>query len=141
MTKAGRHTKAVRPFSGGIRRGVPAIRPASALLVWLMLTGCSAPLANAPIIGEPANTPARAETAPSYLPVHDVPPPREEAVPPLEERTKLQKELLAARDRQNAQAEALAKGSSPVKKKAAPAKPARGQAKDEGTVAPKDASR
>jgi hypothetical protein len=46
------------------------------------------------------------------MPVHDVPPPREERVPSGEEQTRLQKELLAARDRQKAKADALAKESA-----------------------------
>ena len=74
-----------------------------------LASGCATQLADAPIIGVPANAPARPATPTAYLPIHDVPPPREEVVPSDDQRARLSKELLAARDRQNAQAEALAK--------------------------------
>jgi len=120
------------------------IRGAALLLSLTLLAGCSAAtIANAPGVGEPANTPARSETATPFLPVHDVPPPREEPVPTLEERTKLQKELLATRDRQNAEANSLAKGTAPPKKaaskKTASQKPSQPDAKAQGNDT-KDAS-
>ena len=76
------------------------------------LGGCSIPVADLPGIGLPGNAPARAETPPAYLPVHDVPPPRDEAVLTADEQKKIQTDLLNARDKQNAQASALVKSSS-----------------------------
>ena len=62
--------------------------------------------------GVPGNAPARTENQPAYLPVHDVPPPRDEAVLSADEQKKIQTDLLNARDKQNAQASALVKGTN-----------------------------
>ena len=59
-------------------------------------------IADAPLMGLPANTPPRPANPGEYLPVHDVPPPREETVLDRSQQEKLEKELLAARDRQTA---------------------------------------
>ena len=56
-----------------MRHAVPAI-----LLLALALGGCASVVADVPLVGVPANAPARPETAGTYLPVHDVPPPRQE---------------------------------------------------------------
>jgi hypothetical protein len=77
-----------------------------------VLSGCSIPIADLPLIGVPANAPARAENPPAYMPVHDVPPPRDEAVPTVDEQKKMRDDLLAARDKQNAEASALAKSAT-----------------------------
>lgn len=53
-----------------------------------------------PLMGVPANTPARPATPAEYLPVHDLPAPRSEAVLDPAQRDKLEKDLIAARDRQ-----------------------------------------
>lgn len=66
----------------------------------LALAGCSTSIADLPLVGTPADAPARPKEAGAYLPVHDLPPDREEAAIPPAERAKLQAELLAARDRQ-----------------------------------------
>lgn len=63
------------------------------------------------MIGVPANAPARPETPAAYLPVHDLPPPREETVLTSDQQKKLQTELLSARDKTNAEAGALAKST------------------------------
>src|SRR5262249_17729388 len=84
---------------------------AGLIVVCAMLGGCSIPVADLPGIGLPANAPARTENPPAYLPVHDVPPPRDEAVLTPDEQKKIRAELLNARDKQNAQANALAKSS------------------------------
>jgi hypothetical protein len=62
--------------------------------------GCSTTIADLPGIGTPADAPARPKEAGAYLPVHDLPPDREEAAMKPAEQAKIEKELLAARDRQ-----------------------------------------
>ena len=80
----------------------------------LVLGGCSTQIADMPGVGVPAGAPERPKEAGSYLPVHDLPPERdEEAIKP-SELSKIQAELAAARDRQ-------ATASNP----ASPAKPAK----------------
>ena len=73
---------------------------ASVVLLGVALGGCSIPLADMPLVGLPANTPARPATPPDYLPVHDLPAPRDEAPLTPEQQAKLEKDLIAARDRQ-----------------------------------------
>jgi hypothetical protein len=85
---------------------------AGLIIVCAALGGCSIPIADLPGIGVPGNAPARAENPPAYLPVHDVPPPRDEAVLTADERKKIQSDLLSARDKQNAQASALLKSTN-----------------------------
>lgn len=70
------------------------------LLSALALGGCSSSIADLPLVGTPADAPARPKDAGAYLPVHDLPPDREEAVIPPAERAKIEAELAAARDRQ-----------------------------------------
>jgi hypothetical protein len=71
-----------------------------ALGVWLMasivLGGCSSQIADL----TPADAPPRPKEAGAYLPVHDVPPARDEAMMPPDQRAKIEAELMAARDRQ-----------------------------------------
>jgi hypothetical protein len=64
----------------------------------LALAGCSTSIADLPV-GTAADTPAPHDPN-GYLPVHDLPPDREEAVIPPAERAKIQAELLKARDHQ-----------------------------------------
>ena len=74
----------------------------------LALGGCSTQIADMPAVGLPAGAPERPKEAGGYLPVHDLPPERnEEAMKPAE-LAKIQSELTAARDRQ-------ATASAPVK--------------------------
>jgi hypothetical protein len=64
-----------------------------------VLGGCSTQI-DMPGIGLPAGAPERPKEAGGYLPVHDLPPERnEEAMKPAE-LAKIQSELTAARDRQ-----------------------------------------
>jgi hypothetical protein len=70
------------------------------LLSGFALGGCSSTIADMPLVGTPADAPARPKEAGAYLPVHDLPPEREEAVIPPAERAKIEAELAAARDRQ-----------------------------------------
>jgi hypothetical protein len=65
-----------------------------------VLSGCSTQIADMPGVGLPAGAPERPKEAGGYLPVHDLPPERnEEAMKPAE-LAKIQSELTAARDRQ-----------------------------------------
>jgi hypothetical protein len=66
----------------------------------LALGGCATSIADLPLVGTPADAPARPKEAGAYLPVHDLPPVREEAALPPAERAKIAAELAAARDRQ-----------------------------------------
>ena len=70
------------------------------LLSALALGGCSTSIADLPLVGTPADAPARPKETGAYLPVHDLPPNRDEAAMDPAERARLQAELLAARDRQ-----------------------------------------
>jgi len=70
------------------------------LIAVLHLGGCSSTIADLPVVGTPADAPARPKEAGAYLPVHDLPPDREQAVIPPKERAKIESELIAARDRQ-----------------------------------------
>jgi hypothetical protein len=79
----------------------------SRVVVWgvlltaaLTLGGCSSTIADLPVVGTPADAPARPKEAGAYLPVHDLPPDRDAEVIPPKERTKIEAELIAARDRQ-----------------------------------------
>ena len=75
----------------------------------LALAGCSTSIADLPLVGTPADAPARPKEAGAYLPVHDLPPDREEAAISAAERARIEAELVAARDRQASAA--LAKDS------------------------------
>jgi len=66
----------------------------------LALGGCSSSIADLPMVGTPADAPARPNDSGAYLPVHDLPPDREQAALPPAERAKIEAELAAARDRQ-----------------------------------------
>jgi hypothetical protein len=66
----------------------------------LALGGCSSSIADLPLVGTPADAPARPKEAGAYLPVHDLPPDREQAAMAPAERAKVEAELVAARDRQ-----------------------------------------
>lgn len=85
-------------------RQSPAL--AGLLLLGLALGGCASTIADAPLVGLPANTPARPATPAEYLPVHDLPAPRHETVLDQAQQDKLEKDLLAARDRQASSARA-----------------------------------
>jgi len=69
------------------------------LLLTFSLGGCATSTAGPSLMDARAETPAPRETS-GYLPVEDLPPPRE--IMTAEERLKLEKELTAARDRQAA---------------------------------------
>ena len=66
------------------------------LIAALALGGCSSQLADL----TPADAQAHPKEPGSYLPVHDLPPERDQAVIPPDQRAKIEAELAAARDRQ-----------------------------------------
>jgi hypothetical protein len=70
------------------------------LLTALALGGCSISIADLPLVGTPADAPARAKETGAYLPVNELPPTRDEAAMNPAERAKIQSELVAARERQ-----------------------------------------
>ena len=70
------------------------------LLSALTLGGCSISIADLPLVGTPADAPARAKETGAYLPVNELPPARDEAAMNPAERAKIQSELVAARERQ-----------------------------------------
>ena len=80
------------------RKGALAL--AALLALALALGGCASSIADMPLLGTPADAPARPKEAGAYLPVHDLPPDREEAAMAPPERAKIEAELVAARDRQ-----------------------------------------
>jgi hypothetical protein len=113
-----------------VRYAKPAI-----LILALVLGGCAS-VADVPLIGVPANAPARPETAGTYLPVHDVPPPRQEQMMSVDDQTRIEKELSEARTKGKATAasDAAAIAASappppPAKKPSAAKKKAEGAEK------------
>ncbi|WP_363331196.1 hypothetical protein [Bradyrhizobium sp.] len=68
----------------------------------LALGGCSTSIADMPLAGTPADAPERPTETGVFLPIHDLPPPRDEATMEPAERAKMRSELVAARDRQAA---------------------------------------
>lgn len=70
------------------------------LSVTVALGGCSSQLADL----TPADAQAHPKEPGTYLPVHDLPPDRDQAIIPPEQRAKIEAELAAARDRQAAAA-------------------------------------
>jgi len=74
---------------------------AAVLVIGLALGGCSAStIADLPVVGAPANLPARPAQPGEYLPVHDMPAPRNDTMLTLDQQAKLEAELIKARDRQ-----------------------------------------
>jgi hypothetical protein len=87
-------------------RQTRALAVAALLLSALGLGGCATSIADLPLVGTPADAPARPKEAGGYLPVHDLPPNRDQAAMAPAERAKIEAELAAARDRQAAAAAA-----------------------------------
>jgi len=90
--------------------GKRAWMAAVVLVLGQALVSCASHIADMPVVGLPANTPERPAVAPDYLPVNDMPSPRADTPLTLEQRTKLTRELTAARDRQEG---VKAKASNP----------------------------
>jgi hypothetical protein len=78
-------------------------------LLALLLGGCATSIAELPLIGTPADAPGRPKDPNAYPAIHDMPADRDQAVLDPSEQAKLQKELIAARDRQAA----VANGTPP----------------------------
>jgi len=83
---------------------------AALLLAALVLGGCSTSIADIPLGSASSDT--RAKDTGAYLPVNELPPARDEAAMEPAERAKVQKELVAARDRQASAVAAKDQGQS-----------------------------
>jgi hypothetical protein len=79
-------------------RKVTALAAAALLLSCLSLGGCATSTAGSSLMDARAEAPAPPKTS-VYLPVEDLPAEREKPVMTADERSKLKKELIAARDR------------------------------------------
>lgn len=90
-------------------RKTSAFAAAALLVASLLLGGCATSTTGSSLMDARAEAPAPPKTS-VYLPVEDLPPPREKPVMTPDERLKLQKELIAARDRQTS--EGKARGSA-----------------------------
>ena len=86
------------------------------LLLSISLGGCATSTAGSSLMDARAEASAPPKTS-GYLPAEDLPPKREKPAMTPDERSKLQKELIAARDRQAAAAKARggAARAEPVK--------------------------
>jgi hypothetical protein len=82
----------------------------------LAAAGCSTSIADLPSLGTPAGAPERPKEAGAYLPVHDLPPERDEAAIKPAEQAKIQAELIAARERQASSAAAQNAAPDPAAK-------------------------
>jgi hypothetical protein len=83
---------------------------AALLLTALALGGCSTSIADIPL--DSASSDTHAKDTGAYLPVNQLPPARDEAAMEPAERAKVQKELVAARDRQASAVAAKDQGQS-----------------------------
>jgi hypothetical protein len=86
---------------------------AGALLLALAVGGCATSIADLPLVGVPADAPARPKEAGAYPAVHDLPQDRPEAAMDTAERNKVANELIAARDRQASTAAAQTATKNP----------------------------
>ena len=86
---------------------------AALLLSSLSLGGCATSSVGSSLMDARAQATAPPKTS-AYLPVEDLPPKREKPAMTAEERSKLQKELIAARDRQTSHVKAR-EGAAPPK--------------------------
>ena len=76
--------------------------------------GCATSIAGSSLMDARAEVPAPPKTS-VYLPVEDLPPKRAKPAMTADERSKLQKELIAARDRQASKARGSAESPQPIK--------------------------
>ena len=76
-----------------------ALAAIAAIGLSLSLGGCSTSIADLPF-GTPSDAPERPTELSGYPAVHDLPAPREETAMNPTEQAKVEKELIAARDRQ-----------------------------------------
>jgi hypothetical protein len=75
---------------------------ALALLAAIAVAGCTSTLSNLPLVGEPDTLPQRPGTPGAYPAVHDMPAPRDTKPLTEAERKKLEADLVAARNKQEA---------------------------------------
>jgi hypothetical protein len=75
------------------------------LVLALPVGGCSTSIADLPLIGTPADAPARPKEVGAYPAVHDFPQDRSQAALDAAERAKISNELIAARDASNTAAQ------------------------------------
>ncbi len=92
---------------------ITARAAAGLLLLSLSLGGCATSTGGSSLMDARAEAPAPPKTS-VYLPVEDLPPKREKPAMTPDERSKLQKELIAARDRQMSDVKARG-GAAPPK--------------------------
>ena len=72
------------------------------LMLALPAGGCATSIADMPLVGLPSDAPARPKEAGAYPAVHDLPAAREQSALDPSEQAQIQRELIAARDRQAA---------------------------------------
>jgi hypothetical protein len=89
-----------------------SLATAALLLSGLSLGGCATSTAGSSLMDARAEAPAPPKTS-VYLPVEDLPPEREKPAMTVDERSKLKKELIAARDRQASDGNARAGAQRP----------------------------
>jgi hypothetical protein len=97
-------------------RGNTARVMTALLLLALPAGGCSTSIADLPLVGVPADAPARPKEVGAYPAVHDLPQDRPENAMDAAERTKVANELIAARDRQAATGAAQNSAPNPAAK-------------------------
>jgi hypothetical protein len=80
---------------------------ATAILLATAVSGCTSVFSDLPasLGGLPEGAPQRAQTAPAYPAVHDMPPARDGTPLNAEEQRKVQQDLITARDSQNSRAQ------------------------------------
>ena len=125
-----------------VDRNKRALALGALLLPALALGGCASSIADLPLLGTPAGAPARPTDAAAWLPVHDLPPDREEPELAPAERAKIKAELVAARDRQTPAERAKIKAErAKTKAERAKTKPERTAAQDrQASAAAKDSN-
>jgi len=94
------------------KRKITAFAAAALLLSSLSLGGCATSTAGSSLMDARAEAAAPPKTS-VYLPVEDLPPKREKPAMTPDERLKLQKELIAARDRQTSAVKARGDAARP----------------------------
>ena len=82
-----------------VYKQIMALAVGTPLLLSLLLGGCATSTGGSSLMDARAEAPVPPKTS-AYLPVEDLPAQREKPVMTPDERSKLQKELIAARDRQ-----------------------------------------
>jgi hypothetical protein len=95
-------------------RKTTSLATAALLLSGLSLGGCATSTAGSSLMDARAEATAVPKTS-VYLLVEDLPPKREKPAMTADERSKLQKELIAARDRQASKASGGAARPQPIK--------------------------